>query len=125
MSSCDATPHAVFLAECYAPISGADNSGAAARLVSNACAALRQKGADITYHGMLIVPDDELAYHVFTAADGDVIAEAGSRAELQIERIVPSVAVGTGTRPTSSRRALPLIAEVDRPVGHAAGEIGP
>ena len=103
----------VLLAECYAPASGTDEPAAAARRVSDACAELRMTGVEIRYLGALIVPGDELAYHVFAAADAEVVSRAASRAGLAVERIVPSVL------------ALPIIIELDRAVGHAADEIGP
>jgi hypothetical protein len=115
----------VFLAECYAPASGTDDPAAAPGRVAGTCRALRESGAAIDYLGALIVPGDELAYHIFSAPDADVVTEAGSRAGLAVERVVPAQLVGMGRRAASARQALSIAVEADRAVGHAADEIGP
>jgi hypothetical protein len=124
MTEIDAAFTAGFLAECYAPASEASDRAAATDRVAVACAELRAGGASIEYLGVLIVPDDELAYHVFSGADADVVSQAGSRAGLRVERVVPSLAVGLVAPRDSPRHALPVAIKVDRPVGHPAGEIG-
>ena len=124
MTGFDLTPRAGFLAECYAPASEAEDSATLADRVAAACAELRAGGAAIEYLGVLVVPSDELAYHVFSGADAGVISQAGSRAGLRVERVVPSLAVGLVAPRASPRHALPVAIEGDRPVGHPSGEIG-
>lgn len=115
---------AVFLVECYAPQSEVDSAPSAAGRAADASADLWAAGAEVEYLGALIVPGDELAYHVFRAADAEQVAAAGRRAGLRIERVVPSLAVARdGARTPSPTSAIAI--EVDRPVGHAPGEIRP
>lgn len=81
---------AAFLVECFAPASEEDP---ATGRVGEACAELRAAGVDVTYLGALIVPGDELAFHVFSAQDAGSVVEAGRRAFLRVERMVPAVAI--------------------------------
>lgn len=119
-----ADPQVVFVAECYAPASGADDSAAGSVRVGAACADLRAAGAEVVYLGALIVPDDELAFHVFVAPDAGDVQQASRRAGLQVERVVESVAVCFGGAQATSRTSLPVGDQVERPVAHAPGEIG-
>jgi len=118
-------PQAVFVAECYAPASGVDPSAAGLVRVGAACAELRAAGAEVVYLGALIVPDDELAFHVFVAPDAGDVQRASRRAGLTVERVVRSVAVCFGQAPATSRKSLAVGEQVERPIAHAPGEIGP
>jgi hypothetical protein len=120
-----AGPQAVFVAECYAPASSADASAAGSVRVSAACAELRAAGAEVVYLGALVVPDDELAFHVFVAPDVGDVQQASRRAGLRVERVVQSVAVCVGQAPPTTHVSLPVGDQVERPVAHAPGEIGP
>jgi hypothetical protein len=53
------------------------------------------------------------------------VQQASRRAGLRVERVVQSVAVCFGHAPPSSQEPLPVGDQVERPVAHAAGEIGP
>jgi hypothetical protein len=120
-----AGPHAVFVAECYAPASGDDASAVGLVRVGAACADLRAAGAEVVYLGALIVPDDELAFHVFVAPDAGNVKQASRRAGLRVERVVQSVAFCLKQTPPASRKPLPVGDQVERPVAHAPREIGP
>jgi hypothetical protein len=110
------SPTAVFLVECYAPSSVQDGGTDVAERVSAACAGLRATDIEVEYLGALLMPDDELAFHVFMAADAGVVLEASRRAALRVERVVPSVAI--------CRQPLGIV-ERERPIAHATGQIGP
>jgi hypothetical protein len=110
-----------FLVECFAPASEEDPAGR----VGEACAQLRAAGVDVTYLGALVVPGDELAFHVFAAHDAGSVVEAGRRACLRVERVVPAVAIGFDEAPPAARQALPVAVKAERSVAHAPGEIGP
>lgn len=107
-------PRDVFLVECFAPALG-DGPSSEAALASAACAEMRTAQIEVAYLGALIVPGDELAFHVFAAADAAVVLEASRRAHLRVERVVRSVAVW---------EALPIAVEPERSVAHTPGEIG-
>jgi hypothetical protein len=102
----------VYLVECFAPGSAVSGSVKTAGQVAAACVGL-QTG----YLGALVVPEDELAYHVFAAGDAEVVLEASRRAGLSVERIVRSVAI--------FQEPLAVAVQPDRPLAHAPGEIGP
>jgi hypothetical protein len=125
MSELMAGPHAVFVAECYAPASAVDAMAVGLDRVGAACTHLRAAGTEIVYLGALIVPDDEIAFHVFAAPDAGDVEQASRRAGLRVDRVVESVAVCFRHAPPTSRKSLPVGAQVERPVAHAPGEIGP
>ena len=125
VSEAKASRQAVFMAECFAPASGADASAAELDRVGAACAELRAAGADVAYLGALMVADDELAFHVFTAPDAAGVQEASRRAGLCVERIVRSVAVCFERAAPIRRKALSVGVEVERSIADAPGEIGP
>jgi hypothetical protein len=106
MSTPTASPIAALVVECFAPASDGPQAISAADCVAAACAGLK-----ITYLGALIVPDDELAFHVFGASDVATVLEASNRAGLRVERIVRSV--------------LLVAVESERTVAYATSEIGP
>jgi len=118
-------PHPVFMVECYAPASIEDAPAASVDRVAAACADLRAGDANVVYLGALVVPDDELAFHVFLAADAAGALEASRRGGLRVERVVQSVAICLRKAPAPLRQALPVGDQVERPVAHAPGEIGP
>jgi hypothetical protein len=122
MERSNVNSRAAFLLECFAPASEEDP---AAGRVREACAELRAAGVEVTYLGALVVPDDELAFHVFAAHDADSVIEAGRRAGLRVERVVPAVAIGFDEGPPADRQALPVAVEAERSVAHAPGQIGP
>ena len=125
VSESKGSPQAVFMAECYAPASGADASAARLDRVGAACADLRAAGAEVVYLGALIVPDEEMAFHLFVAPEAAGVEEASRRAGLRVERIVKSVAICVGTAPPARRKALAVGDQLERSVAHAPGEIGP
>jgi hypothetical protein len=124
MNERDFNPRAVFLVECFAPASDQDDPNEAADRVGAACADLRAD-VDIAYLGALIVPDDELAFHVFAAANADVVLEASRHASLRVERVVQCVAVCRPAARALARQVLAIPVEPERPIAHAPGEIGP
>lgn len=124
MDEPDVSPRAVFLAECFAPASDQDDPIEAADRVGAACADLRAE-FDIAYLGALIVSDDELAFHVFAAANADVVLEASRHASLRVERVVQCVAVCRPAARSFARQVLPVPVEPEGPIAHAPGEIGP
>jgi hypothetical protein len=125
VSESKGSPLAVFMAECYAPASDADASAAGLDRVGAACADLRAAGAEVVYLGALLVPDEEMAFHLFVAPEAGGVEEASRRAGLRVERIVQSVAICFGKGPPARRKALAVGDQLERPVAHAPGEIGP
>lgn len=92
-------PRQVLMAECFAPTQGTIVSASGVERVRAACRELRASGFEVTYLGMLTLPDDEMSFHLFAAADAGVVREAGRRGGLQVERVVRSTALGWPVAP--------------------------
>ena len=124
MNRPSSTPTAVFLVECYAPASVQAGACDVADRVDAACADLRATDVEVAYLGAVVMPDDELAFHLFTAADAGAVLEASRRAALRVERVVPSLAICHAEPIPTARQPLPVV-EPDRPVAHEPRQIGP
>jgi hypothetical protein len=83
-----------YLLECYKPgLERTDAEFATDRALA-ASAELREEGRKIEYVGAILVPEDEVVFHVFAAESAAAVREASVRASVEYERIVESVAVG-------------------------------
>jgi hypothetical protein len=95
-----------YLVECFVPGSDRNAVEAAGLRVQEAAADLRAEGRDVDYLRAILVPGDEVVFHVFAAADVATVREASRRAEVEYERVVASVAVDVpGGRGESERKA--------------------
>ncbi len=117
-------PREVFLVEAFAPAPDEDGFSGMANRVRAVCADLLAAGADVVYLGALIVPHDELAFHLISADDADVVLEASKLAGLRVERVVPSVAIGALATLPTRRDPLRMSVEPVRSVAHEPREIG-
>jgi hypothetical protein len=98
-----------FLVECYAPAGDGTSVEAVDGRIRAASGELHDAGRPVTYLGAMLVPQDEIAFHVFKARDAGPVREASIAAALVFERIVESVAVGitlgrAGPRARQTRR---------------------
>ena len=84
-----------YLVECYSPGIARKDVESAGRRASDASAALRGEGCRVDYVGAILVPADEVVFHVFDSACLGAVREASVRAEVPFERVVESVAVGS------------------------------
>jgi hypothetical protein len=83
-----------YLVECYAPgIERAEVESAADRALA-ASAELREEGREVEYVGAILVPEDEVVFHIFASESAGTVREASARASVEHERVVESVAVG-------------------------------
>jgi hypothetical protein len=83
-----------YLLECYKPgLERTDVESATNRALA-ASAELRVEGRKVEYVGAILVPEDEVVFHVFAAESAAAVCEASVRASLKYERVVESVAVG-------------------------------
>lgn len=85
----------MFLVECFAASADEVAVARAHDRLRSACADLRAAGAAIEYLGALLVPQDELVFHVVVSPDVNEVRNASRRAALHVERIVESLAIGT------------------------------
>lgn len=88
-----------YLVECYTPGVEQHTIEATARRARVAAVGLQAEGHNIQYVNAVLVPDDEVVFHVFASDDPEAVREASVRAEVPFERIVESVAVGEPTTP--------------------------
>jgi len=80
--------------ECYLP--GIDQR-TVERAGGRAAVAAEQLGSSaepVEYVGALLVPGDEVVFHLFTAGSADPVREASTRAGIEFERVLESVPVG-------------------------------
>ncbi len=92
-----------YLLECYKPgLERAEVESVIDRALA-AAANLREEGRKVEYVGAILVPEDEVVFHVFAAESADTVREASVRASVEYERVVESVAVG----PLELRRKQP------------------
>ncbi len=103
-----------WLAECYSPGIDRSDVALAEERARTAAAELRDSGSRIEYLGALLVPDDEVVFHAFTASDASSVREAGRLAGIRIDRVVEAETVDTGDAEGALGRLLPG-AELRRP----------
>jgi hypothetical protein len=97
----DDRPLRNFLVECYASPIERGTAAAAGDRLSRAARELRRRGRAIDYIRAIVVPDDEVAFHLFLARDAGVVREAVTRARMTCERIVESIVVEAAPGPTA------------------------
>jgi hypothetical protein len=77
-----------YLVECFVPGIERTDVVAAAERVSAASAVARAAGGAIEYVAALLMPADEVVFHLFRSASADAVREACARAELPYERVL-------------------------------------
>jgi hypothetical protein len=89
-----ATLSRTYLVECYKPgLERVEVESATDRALA-VSAALREEGRRVEYVGAILVPEDEVVFHVFAAESAATVIEASVRASVACERVVESIAVG-------------------------------
>jgi hypothetical protein len=83
-----------YVVECYSPAIDRRAVEASGRRATAAAAELRSEGRGIDYVGALLVPGDEVVFHLFAATSGQAVREASLRAGVEFERVVESIPVG-------------------------------
>ena len=86
-----------FIVECYAPGIQAADVAADGDRAQAAAEAMRRDGRRIEYVRGLLLPLDEVVFHLFLAQNLDLVREAVSRAIVTCERIVESIVVEAGS----------------------------
>lgn len=83
-----------YLVECYAPALERVDVEAAGERATAAAAELQEEGCPVEYVGAILVPADEVVFHVFASECSAVVREASMRAAVEFERVAESVIVG-------------------------------
>jgi hypothetical protein len=83
-----------YLAECYLP--GIDREAVAScgQRARAAASELNGEGRQVEYQGALLVPGDEVVFHLFAASSSADVREASRRAGVEFERVLESLPVG-------------------------------
>jgi hypothetical protein len=80
-----------YLVECYAPdVVRAEVEAEAARISASA-ADLEREGESIAYVGALLVPRDEVVFHLFAASSEVAVRDVGARAAVALDRVLEAV----------------------------------
>ncbi len=104
MATDDGNPRlSTFLVECYAPGIQVVDVAADGGRARAAAEAMRRDGRRIEYVRGLLLPLDEVVFHLFLAQDAGLVREAVMRAAVTCERIVESIVVET----SADARPLP------------------
>jgi hypothetical protein len=82
---------AFFLAELYLPTTGPGGTAEAAARARAAAEEVARDGDLLRFLRIIFVPGDETCFVAYEAATSEAVAEAGRRAGLDFERIVPAV----------------------------------
>jgi hypothetical protein len=85
-----------YLVECYSPGIRKADVESSARRAAAAAAKLSDAGLFVDYGGAILVPEDEIVFHLFSSGSEEVVREASTRAAVRFERVVESVAVNPG-----------------------------
>jgi hypothetical protein len=91
-----------YVVECYSPAIRREAVEACGQRASAAAAELRSRGCGIDYVGALLVPGDEVVFHLFAAPSQAPVTEASVRAGIEFERVLESIPIGLdglGARP--------------------------
>ena len=82
---------AYFLAELYLPTTGPGGTAEAAARARAAAEEVARDGDLLRFLRIIFVPGDETCFVAYEAGTSEAVAEAGRRAGLDFERIVPAV----------------------------------
>ena len=77
-----------YLVEAYTSKSGQGDLSSLVVRARRASAQMRRDGIGVRYLRPILVPEDEICFHLFEAASAEAVSEASRRAELVYERIV-------------------------------------
>jgi hypothetical protein len=83
-----------YLAECYLPGIDREAVVSCGQRASAAATELQREGIQVEYLGALLVPCDEVVFHLFASRHPGAVREASRRARLEFERVLESLPVG-------------------------------
>lgn len=83
-----------YAVECYSPSIDRPAVEDSAALARHVAAELRERGDAVEYLGALLVPGDEVVFYLFSSPSSDAVREASSRAGIEFERVLESIAIG-------------------------------
>jgi hypothetical protein len=84
----------MYVAECYSPAIDHRAVRSSGQRATAAGEEMRKQGQLVDYLGALLVPGDEVVFHLFAARSVSAVREASLRAGIEFERVVESIPVG-------------------------------
>ena len=82
------------MVECYSPAIDRQAVESSGHRAMAAAAELRSRGRPVDYVGALLVPGDEVVFHIFAATSSAAVRNASLRAGLEFERVLESIPIG-------------------------------
>jgi hypothetical protein len=82
---------AQYLVEAYAPRAGSNDPALGVARLQAAAEELTAEGVRVQYVRSIVVPDDEICFHVLEGPSADAIGELGRRAGLTFDRVTEAV----------------------------------
>jgi len=79
-----------YLVECYVPGIERTEVVAAAQRVRDASTLTLKAGSGVEYVATLLMPSDEVVFHLFRSSSADAVRDTCIRAELSFDRVLPS-----------------------------------
>ena len=92
--STSASLRRTYIVECYVPGIKRSKVEREVDRVRAASAELREEGLKLEYAGAILVPGDEVVFHIVASEYEETVREASVRASLSYERVVEFIAVG-------------------------------
>jgi hypothetical protein len=83
-----------YVVECYSPAIDRRAVRSSGRRAAAATGEMRNQSRLVDYLGALLVPGDEVVFHLFAARSVTAVREATLRAGIEFERVVESIPVG-------------------------------
>lgn len=84
-----------FVVECFVPGIGRADVVAAAERMRAVSEVARSAGTAIEYVAALLMPSDEVVFHLLRSESADTVRDACSRAELPYARVIATEYLGT------------------------------
>jgi hypothetical protein len=94
-----------YLVECYSPGINRGAVESTSRRATTASIELRSRGRQVDYLGALLLPADEVVFHLFAAGSPGPVHEAGTRAGIEFERVLESIPIGIDSLVARSARS--------------------
>jgi hypothetical protein len=82
-----------YIVECFEPGAARADIAAEASRARAAAAELRVEGHGVDYLSSMVVQEDEVVFHIFSADQPETVREASTRAGVPFERIIVSLAL--------------------------------
>jgi hypothetical protein len=95
----------MYVVECYSPAIDREAVRSSGQRATATGEEMRKQGRLVDYLGALLVPGDEVVFHLFAATSPATVRDASLRAGIEFERVVESIPVGVHAFNVAGRSA--------------------